>query len=121
MDKKTHKILTLKAVQIFFNIYNTYKLINETYQKDWEFKELSKKNKDQICALRQIIMIANFKSYMNPFNTVNEDNWVELRINDSEHIDDDLNIESVITIFQYLKDRYMKNKKFHITINSCLR
>jgi hypothetical protein len=77
-------------------------LINETYQKDWEFEELFERNYDQIWAIRQTIMIINFKRNMNPFNIIEEDDHIELRLSDFEHIDDNLNIESVITIFQYL-------------------
>jgi hypothetical protein len=39
-----NKILTPAALQIFFNMYNISKLINESYQKDWEFDDLFMKS-----------------------------------------------------------------------------
>jgi hypothetical protein len=53
-------------------------------------------------------MILDFKRNNNLFDIIEEDNQIDLRLSDSEHIDNNLNIESIIIIFQYLKDRYMK-------------
>jgi hypothetical protein len=49
-----------------------------------------------------------FKTNNNPFNTIDEDDFTGLRLNDSEQVDDNLSIETIITIFQYLKDRYIR-------------
>jgi hypothetical protein len=43
----------------------------------------------------------------------------ELRLNDFDHYDESLHINSIITTFQYFKDKYMKNGKIHITLNPC--
>jgi hypothetical protein len=66
-------------------------------------------------------MLNYFKTYNNPFNTIEEKDSIGLRLNDSEHIDDNFSIELIIAIFQSLKDRYMKNDQLYITLNSCLR
>jgi hypothetical protein len=58
--KEPNKILTPSALQIFFNILNTYKLINESYQKEWEFDELFSKSKDQLWRIRETIILLNF-------------------------------------------------------------
>jgi hypothetical protein len=76
-------------------------------------------NKNQIWKIRETIMIYNFRETQNPSIESNE--IADLRLNDSDHIDDTINIESAITTFQYLKLRYFKNNQYHITINSCLR
>jgi hypothetical protein len=80
--------LTEPALQIFFNIHNTYKLINESYQKDWEFDELFGKNKDQIWKIRETIMLYKFREQ----NFPQLDEEEELRLNDTKHVDDQINI-----------------------------
>jgi hypothetical protein len=61
----------------------------------------------------------NFRENHSP--PIDDNEIMELKLNDADHIDEAINIESVITTLQYLKDRYIKNDKYHITINSCLR
>jgi uncharacterized protein YeeX (DUF496 family) len=82
---------------------------------------LFSKNKNQNWAIRQTILILDFKKNHNPFNLIDDELQTELGLSDPEHIDDNLNLHSIITIFQYLKDRYMKNDKFHIIVNSSLK
>jgi hypothetical protein len=53
-------------LQILFNIQNTYKLINEAYQKEWEFDELFRKNKDQVWKIRETMMLYNFRETQSP-------------------------------------------------------
>jgi hypothetical protein len=115
--KDTNRILTKEALQIFFNIFNTYKLINETYNKDWEFDNLLGETKEQIWKIRETIMMINFKK-KNAIG-ITEDN--DLEIGNVYGIDDELNLESVITTLQYLKDRYYKNGNPRISVNRCLK
>jgi hypothetical protein len=112
-----NRILTKEALQIFFNIFNTYKLINETYNKDWEFDNLFSKTKEQIWKIRETIMIVNFKK--RNVIQITEDNVLE--IGNVNNIDDEINLESTITTLQYLKDRYYKNGNPYISINRCLK
>jgi hypothetical protein len=51
--RDTNRILTKDALQIFFNIFNTYKLINETYNKDWEFDNRSERLKSKFGRLEK--------------------------------------------------------------------
>jgi hypothetical protein len=114
-----NKIFTPAELQIFFNIYNTYKLINESYQKDWEFDDLFSKSKDQIWKIRETIMLYNFRKYQSPQIDTNE--ITNLRLNNMDHIEDYVSISEAITIRQYIKDRNYKNGNIHLTINKCLK
>jgi hypothetical protein len=60
--KDPNRILTKDALQLFFNIDNTYKLVNESYYKDWEFDTLFGKTKEQIWKIRETIMLIKFKA-----------------------------------------------------------
>jgi hypothetical protein len=115
--KDPNRILTREALQIFFNIFNTYKLVNETYNKDWEFDNLFGRTKEQIWKIRETIMIINFKK--KNVIQITEDNALE--IGNVNNIDEDINLDSVITTLQYFKDRYYKNGNPHISINRCLK
>jgi hypothetical protein len=84
-------------------------------------EKLFSKNKNQNWAIRQTILILDFKMNHNPFNLIDDESQTELRLSEAEHIDNNLNLDSILTIFQYLKDRYMKNDKLHITVHSCLK
>jgi hypothetical protein len=115
--KDPNRILTKDALQIFFNIFNTYKLVNETYNKEWEFNNLFGKTKEQIWKIRETIMIINFKK--KNFISISEDN--DLEIGNTNNIDDEVSLDSAITTLQYLKDRYYKNGNPHISIGRCLK
>jgi hypothetical protein len=115
--KDPNRILTKVALQMFFNIFNTYKLVNETYNKDWEFDNLFGKTKEQIWKIRETIMIINFKR--NNFIGISEDN--DLEIGNVNGIENEVSLESAITTLQYLKDRYYKNGNPHISISRCLK
>jgi hypothetical protein len=71
------------------------------------------KTKDQIWKIRETIMLINFKSKNFP-QISEEDNYLDIA--DADNIDETVNLESAITIFQYLKDRYYKNEHLHLTI-----
>jgi hypothetical protein len=114
-----NKILTPAALQIFFNIDNTYKLINESYQKDWEFDDLFSKSKDQIWKIRETIMLYNFKKYQSP--QIDTNVITNLRLNDADFIEDHVSISEGITILQYIKDSYYKNGNIHLAINKCIK
>jgi hypothetical protein len=95
--ERTNKILTPAALQIFFNMHNTFKPINESYQKDWEFNDLFSKSKDQIWRIRETIILYNFREYQCPQIDTNE---IDLRLNDAKYIDDYIDIPAAITIFR---------------------
>jgi hypothetical protein len=118
-EKEPNKILTPATLQIFFNIFNTYKLINESYSKDWEFDQLFGKSKDQIWKIRETIILYNFRENNCP--QIDENEITNLRISDADQIDDYINIPTAITILQYLKDRYYKKGNLHLTINRCIK
>jgi hypothetical protein len=63
-------------------------------------------------------MLYNFREHN--FPQLDEEDE-ELRLNDAIHIDDQIDIPTAITIFQYLKDRYYKNNNLHLTINKCIK
>jgi hypothetical protein len=102
-DKEPNKILTPAALQIFFSIYNTYKLINKSYQKNWEFDDLFRKYKDQIWKIRETIMLYNFRKYQSP--QIDRNKITDLRLNDADFIEDHISMSEAITILQYIKDR----------------
>jgi hypothetical protein len=62
-------------------------------------------------------MIIKARTARITFDINEEADETEPRFNDFDHIDDTLNIYSIITIFQYLKDKYTNNGEIHMTIN----
>jgi hypothetical protein len=102
--KISDKIHTLEALQNFSSTQNILKLANEMSDKNWSFDEQFLKNQKQIWILCQTNLVIKARNLNTSFEINQEAGDAELRPSNIDHIDESISIESIITIFHFLKD-----------------